>query len=142
ELRSWKPAESEALLLREKTHCYDGGRFPVTTLLRRAAEASADFYLQNSCADGVPMWDTGAPNLARLGNYLGKPANPYNSWEPVDSSAAVIAAQGLVRLGNYLLSRGEAKNGARYRQAGLTVAKTVFDEPYLSTNPRHHGLLL
>lgn len=110
--------------------------------IRKAAEATADFYLQNSCADGVPMWDTGAPNLHRLGNHLGKPADPYNAWEPVDSSAAAIAAQGLVRLGNYLQSKGDQKSSVRYRQASLTIAKTIFSEPYLSVNPKHQGLLL
>src|SRR5687767_7077271 len=27
----------------------------------KAATTTADFYIENSCADGVPMWDTGAP---------------------------------------------------------------------------------
>jgi hypothetical protein len=107
-----------------------------------AALATADFYLANSCADGVPMWDTGAPNLVRLDNYLDQSANPYNDWEPVDSSAAAIAAQGLIRLGNYLRKTGQNKQGNRYRQAGLTLANTLFDEPYLSANPNHQGLLL
>ena len=88
------------------------------------------------------MWDTGAPNLHHLGDYLRKPADPFNKWEPVDSSAAAIAAQGLVRLGNYLSAKGDKKNGARYRQAGLTIANTLFGEPYLSVNPKHQGLLL
>ena len=110
--------------------------------LLRAATATADFYLENSCADGIPMWDTGAPNLRRLGDYLGKPADPFNSWEPVDSSAAAIAAQGLVRLGNRLTAQGDRKSGARYRQAGLTIAHALFDEPYLSTRPSHQGLIL
>jgi hypothetical protein len=60
----------------------------------------------------------------------------------VDSSAAAIAAQGLVRLGNYLAARGEQKTGKRYRQAGLTVAGTLFAEPYLVSDPNHQGLLL
>lgn len=109
----------------------------------RAATATADFYLANSCADGIPMWDTGAPNLHRLpANYLTKPADPFNAHEPVDSSAAAIAAQGLIRLGNYLIAKGDKKNGARYRQAGLTVADTLFSEPYLSISPKHQGLIL
>jgi len=104
----------------------------------RAAFATADFYIENSCVDGVPVWDTGAPNLHRLRNYLDKPSDPFNKWEPVDSSAAVIAAQGLIRLGNYL---GKSK-GRPYVQAGLTVTSTLFDEPYLSDDAKHQGLLL
>jgi unsaturated chondroitin disaccharide hydrolase len=115
----------------------------VAKCLANAATATADFYLANSCADGIPMWDTGAPRLHRLpANYLSKPADPFNAHEPVDSSAAAIAAQGLIRLGNYLIAKGDKKNGARYRQAGLTVADTLFSEPYLSTNPKHQGLIL
>jgi hypothetical protein len=118
------------------------GAVAVGTLFLEAARATADFYLANSCTDGIPMWDTGAPHLHRLGAYLAKPADPFNRWEPVDSSAAAIAAQGLVRLGNYLSGTGDEKHGERYRQAGLTVANTLFDEPYLSTDPKHQGLLL
>jgi len=110
--------------------------------LLRAATVTAEFYLKNSCADGIPIWDTGAPNLHRLGNYLNKPADPFNQWEPVDSSAAVIAAQGLLRLGNYVFLRGDEKRGMRYRQTAFTIANKVFDEPHLSMDSRHQGLLL
>src|SRR5262249_6732584 len=34
------------------------------------ATATADFYIQNTPADGIPYWDTGAPGLARMGDYL------------------------------------------------------------------------
>ncbi len=119
-----------------------GGRKVTKAMLLKAASATADFYIQNSCTDGVPPWDTGAPNLHRLGNYLSQPADPFNAWEPVDSSAAAIAGQGLWRLGNYLLANGDSKHGARYRQAGLTVANTLFAEAYLSTKAEHQGLLL
>jgi len=109
----------------------------------RTAEATADFYLENSCADGVPMWDTGAPNLHRLpANYLDKASDPYNKFEPVDGSAAAIAAQGLIRLGNYLNATGDKKAAVKFRQAGLSVARTLFSEPYLSTDPKHQGLIL
>lgn len=114
----------------------------VRALFLRAARVTADFYLTNSCTDGVPMWDTGAPNLHRLPNHLEKPSDPFNGWEPVDSSAAAIAAQGLLRLGNWLNAHGDRAAGKRYRQAGLTVAKTLLDEPYLALDRKHQGLLL
>jgi unsaturated chondroitin disaccharide hydrolase len=116
--------------------------FSIIKLFTQAATAVADYYLAHCCADGIPMWDTGAPNLHRLGNYLDGPADPFNQCEPVDSSAAAIAAQGLLRLGHYLTGRGDRTNGRRYRQAGLTIGKTLFDEPYLASEPKHQGLLL
>ncbi len=108
----------------------------------RAATATADFYLANSCTDGIPMWDTGAPDLYQLPGHLNRPSNPYNRREPVDSSAAAIAAQGLIRLGKYFSNQGKKKLGARYEAAGLTVASTLLSEPYLSNSPKHQGLLL
>ena len=114
----------------------------IQELFTKAATAVAEFYLQNCCADGIPMWDSGAPKLHHLGDYPAKPADPFNTWEPVDSSAAVITAQGLLRLGRYLAGRGNQEQGAHYRQAGLTITNTLFKEPYLSSNPRHQGLLL
>jgi hypothetical protein len=103
--------------------------------MMRAAKATCDFYIAQTPTCGVPYWDTGAPGLANMGDYLNRPAEPFNDFEPVDSSAAAIGAQGLLRLGRLT---GESK----YTAAGLTVANTIFDEPYLSTDPGHHGLLL
>ncbi len=110
--------------------------------LLKAARATCDFYIENSPIDGVPYWDTGAPGLAKMGNYLERPSDPFNSFEPVDSSAAAIAAQGLLRLGSYLsLHKGEDE-GSLYTGAGLVVLKTLLDKPYLSVEARHQGLLL
>jgi len=117
-------------------------RNAMLTLCREVGEATADFFIANTAADGVPYWDTGAPGLAKLGDYLGRPAEPFNDHEPVDSSAAAISAQGLIRLGNRLVAAGDREKGRRYRQAGLSVARTLFAEPYLSTDPNHEGLLL
>ncbi len=119
-----------------------GGRGAIETMLLNAARATCDFYLDHTPTDGVPYWDTGAPNLHHLGDYLDRPADPFNDYEPVDSSAAAIGVQGLLRLGTYLTERGETEAGTRYRQAGLTVLNTLLDEPYLSTDPNHQGLLL
>ena len=107
----------------------------------KAAKATCDFYIAHTPVDGIPYWDTGAPGLHKLTDYLDKPADPYNAYEPVDSSAAAIAAQGLLRLGKYL-EKSDAESAKRYWQAGLTVIDTLFQEPYLSTDPKHHGLIL
>jgi len=119
-----------------------GGRAELESLLLEAASAACDFYLEHTPADGVPYWDTGAPGLVHLGNYLDRPADPFNDHEPVDSSAAAIAAQGLLRLGRRLQAGGAGDRGARYWQAGLTVLQTLLQEPYLSTAAGHQGLLL
>jgi len=108
----------------------------------RAATVTAEFYIANCCTDGIPMWDTGAPSLNKMGDYLNRRSNPFNQWEPVDSSAAAIAAQGLIRLGNHLSRHGDRSRAARYRHAGLTTASTLMDQPYLSEDSKHQGLLL
>src|SRR5204862_1465624 len=96
------------------------GQQEIISIMEKAARATCDFYIENTASDGVPVWDTGAPNIPD---------------EPVDSSAAAIGAQGLLRLGRRL-------NDSRYTQAGLAVCNTIFDEPYLSTDPAHQGLIL
>lgn len=111
-----------------------GGR-SVRDTFRKAAEAACDFYIENTPVDGVPYWDTGAPGLDKLGDWRGKDSDPFNDFEPIDSSAAAIAAQGLLRLGRFLQIE-------RYWNAGLKVSSAVFSEPYLSTDPSHQGLLL
>jgi unsaturated chondroitin disaccharide hydrolase len=119
-----------------------GGRDRVESVMRRAAQATCDFYINIVPTDGIPYWDTAAPFLYKLGDYLSEPANPYNDYEPVDSSAATIAAQGLLRLGQYLKKKNETDVGNKYWQAGLTILKTLFEEPYLSTENDHQGLIL
>ncbi len=122
----------------EKTPAVDAA-FP---LMLRAAEATCEFYIANTPRDGIPYWDTGAPGLTRLGDHLSRPADPFNDYEPVDSSAACIAAQGLLRLGRYLGAVNRAALGDRYIRAGLTVARSLFGPPYLSEDARHEGLIL
>ncbi len=119
-----------------------GGRKKMENMMLKAARATCDFFIANTPVDGIPYWDTGAPNLHKMGNYLDKPADPFNAWEPVDSSAAAIGAQGLLRLGNYLKKKGGKKEAEKYFQAGLTVMNSLLDYPYLSTDPNHQGLIL
>ena len=111
------------------------GREGARDMMLKAAQAACDFYLEHSPTDGVPYWDTAAPGLAGLGGWKERAADPFNDQEPVDSSAAAIAAQALMRLGRYLKNH-------RYWNAGLTICHTLFDEPYLSTDPAHEGLIL
>lgn len=106
-----------------------------------AAAATAQFYLANSAADGIPYWDTGAPGLAAAGDWRAAPADPFNDHEPVDSSAAAIAAQGLLRLAA-LPAGVRPPPAARFLSAGLTIARTLFAAPYLAADPAHQGLLL
>ena len=119
-----------------------GGRPAIDGMLLDAARATCDHYLDVAAADGVPYWDAGAPGLSALDGWGDRPADPFNTLEPVDSSAAAIAAQGLLRLARVLERRGSDDDADRYRQAGLLVLDTLFDEPYLSVDGTHQGLVL
>jgi hypothetical protein len=114
-----------------------GGFDHLEAIYLKAAKATCDFYITNTPIDGIPYWDTGAPQIHKLGDYFNQKSDPYNDYEPIDSSAAAIAAQGLLRLGKYL-----GEEGHKYWQAGLTVLDSLFDDPYLSKDPEHQGLIL
>lgn len=126
----------------EKEFINNGGKEDLLKLVLKAAAATCDFYIENTPADGIPYWDTGASGLSRAGDYLARPADPFNDFEPVDSSAAAIAAQGLLRLGHFLEKKGDNIEGNKYWKAGLKVLDTLLEEPYLSTDKKHQGLLL
>ena len=79
-----------------------------------------------------------ASSLAHRGGSRSQLSGTYDN----KCSAAAIAAQGFIRLGQYLAAKGSAAAGRRYLQAGLTIADTIFNEPYLSADSRHQGLLL
>ncbi len=105
-------------------------------ILTQTARNVCDHYMDGCAAsDGIVYWDDGAPGLAQMQGWRERPADPFNDFEPVDSSASAIAAQGLLRLGQYL-------NEPRYTQAGLTVARTLLSDAYLSSDSSHEGLLL
>lgn len=121
-----------------------GGRSALESEMLENARLIAAHYLATTPTDGIPYWDTGAPGLAALPGHRERPADPDNDEEPVDSSAAAIAAQGLLRLGRLLERRGtaDAPEGRRLFQAGLTVTRTLLAAPYLSEDTAHQGLLL
>ncbi len=119
-----------------------GSRNDIEAVMLKAARATCDFYIEHTPSDGIPYWDTGAPLLYKMGDYLNRPSDPYNQYEPVDSSAAAIGAQGLLRLGKYLESKDREDEAKIYIGAGLTVLKSLLQEPYISTDPSHQGLIL
>jgi len=113
-----------------------GGRDMIEAFLLKMAKATCDFYIENTATDGIPYWDTGALNSHKLGeDVYDRQSEPFNDAEPVDSSAAAIGAQGLIRLGRYL-------NEPKYTQAGLTVMQTLMSDKYLSLDESHQGLIL
>lgn len=113
-----------------------GGREAIEAILLKMAKATCDFYIENTPTDGIPYWDTGALNSHKLGeDVYQRESEPFNDAEPVDSSAAAIGAQGLLRLGRYL-------DDAKYTQAGLTVMQTLLSDKYLSVDESHQGLIL
>ena len=119
-----------------------GGRDNIVDMMLRAARVSADYFIEESGSCGVPYWDTGAPGLRDLGDWKSRPADPFNDFEPVDSSAAAIAAQGFLRLSRVEARLGNAERSSRYATAGLRTLDTLLSEPYLSSDPGHQGLLL
>lgn len=117
-----------------------GGKARWRDLMVKAARVTCDWYVANTALDGIPYWDGGAPQLGRLGDWRSRAADPFNDFEPVDSSAAAIGAQGLLRLGRHLGTT--TADGRKYWQAGLTTMRTLLSDRYLGVEPAHHGLLL
>ena len=107
--------------------------------MRRALQATADFYIANTASDGIPYWDTGAPGLDKLGDWRERPADPFNDARaggqlrrghrlPGPHAARKLAAR----------ARGDG-DGERYLDAGLAVLSRLLEEPYLSTRGRPPG---
>ena len=90
--------------------------------VRRATFISTTLQRPTECPIGIP-----APPVL-LASAIGAhaPADPFNDHEPVDSSAAAIAAQGLLRLARVAAARGTMDSGTN--NAGLRVLETLIDE--------------
>jgi len=119
-----------------------GGRARLDDEFIAAARATCDYYISHTPLDGIPYWDNGAPGLSAIAaDPFAVPADPYNDHEPIDSSAAAIAAQALLRLAR-VLRTSDAPAATRYEKAALTVTRTLLHPLYLSEDETHHGLLL
>lgn len=88
------------------------------------AELNADFYIEHTPEDGVPPWDFDAPADRRAQR---------------DSSAAAIAASGLLDLAGFTASRARAH---LYRDTAFRILETLTGEEYLAhTTPGWEGIL-
>jgi unsaturated chondroitin disaccharide hydrolase len=85
------------------------------------ARRCADWWLQHVPKDMVPLWDFDVPDDGR---------------QPLDSSAAAIAASGLWDL-------FEASGDDRYRQTSLKTLATLCSDQFLAVNrPQWEGILM
>ncbi|HWT81352.1 MAG TPA: glucuronyl hydrolase, partial [Candidatus Methylomirabilis sp.] len=88
------------------------------------AELNADFYIEHAPDHGVPPWDFDAPADQRR--------------QP-DSSAAAIAASGLLDLAELTSSRAKSR---LYRDVALRILDTLTDGEYLANGtPGWEGIL-
>jgi unsaturated chondroitin disaccharide hydrolase len=87
------------------------------------ATACADFYIERTPADGVPPWDYDAPPQSRTLR---------------DTSAAAIAASGLMRLADLVTDR----NRALYYEAAARRILVTLSSTYLAeSDPQWEGIL-
>jgi unsaturated chondroitin disaccharide hydrolase len=88
------------------------------------AELNADFFVEQTPRDGVPPWDYDAPADQRV---------------QLDSSAAAIAASGLIDLASFTASRAKMR---LYRDTAFQILETLTGEEYLArTSAGWEGIL-
>jgi unsaturated chondroitin disaccharide hydrolase len=88
------------------------------------AELNADYYIERTPAHGVPPWDYDAP--------------PERRGQP-DSSAAAIAASGLLDLADFTASRARAR---LYLDTAYRILDTLAGDEYLARRtPEWEGIL-
>jgi unsaturated chondroitin disaccharide hydrolase len=88
------------------------------------AERCARYYLTNTPDNGTPYWDYGAPDMPD---------------EPVDSSAAAIAACAFWKLKNIEATR---QGAALYRNAALAILETLTGDGFIdASDSDYEGIL-
>jgi len=100
--------------------CYEYSRDP---RFLETAEACADFYITHTPADGVPPWDFGAPPESR---------------RLLDTSAAAIAASGLLRLSRLL---HDPVKGHFYWSPAMHIVRTLVRKHLAKGDPAWEGVL-
>ena len=89
----------------------------------KTAEACADYYISHTAADGVPPWDYNAP--------------PENR-SLVDTSAAAIAAAGLLRLCRMV---PDPMKGHFYWSIAIQILRTLCNKYLAIADPSWEGVL-
>lgn len=89
----------------------------------RTAEACCDYYIAHTPVDGVPPWDYNAPNDSR---------------KQVDTSAAAIAAAGMLRLSRLL---SDPVKGHFYWSTALRILRTLCEKYTADGDPQWEGVL-
>jgi unsaturated chondroitin disaccharide hydrolase len=87
------------------------------------SEACADYYITNTPGDGVPPWDFNAP---------------LENRSLIDTSAAAIAAAGLLRLCRQC---GDAMKGHFYWSTAIHILRTLCTKYIASNDPEWEGVL-
>jgi rhamnogalacturonyl hydrolase YesR len=87
------------------------------------AKKMADYFIDNMPADLVPYWDFNAPNIPD---------------ELKDSSAAAIAASGLLELSTFVSNQSDRQ---RYYDAACDILDSLSSPAYLAADP-NMGILL
>jgi len=100
--------------------CYDYSRDP---RLLETAERCADYYITHCPSDGVPPWDFQAPAETR---------------KIVDTSAAAIAASGLLRLCRIL---PDPVKGHFYWNTAIRILRSLCDQYLVSAEEERDGVL-
>lgn len=100
--------------------CYEYSRDP---RFLETAESCADYYITHTPADGVPPWDFNAPNESR---------------RLLDTSAAAIAAAGLMRLARLLQ---DPIKGHFYWSTAMHILRTLCDKHLAKGTPGWEGIL-
>jgi unsaturated chondroitin disaccharide hydrolase len=117
---AWSRGQAWALYGFAAMHRLGGGDEFLAT-----ARRCADFYLRRVPPSMVPLWDLDVPD---------------DGQQPVDSSAAAIAASGLWDLAEQISDTCEAQ---RYRLAALKTLQTLCGEHFLAVNhPEWEGVLM
>ena len=80
------------------------------------AEKTANYFLAHLPADDVPYWDFNAPTIPNA---------------PRDSSAAAVAASGLLKLSK-LIATSDPANSGRYRSAAGAILASLSSPAYLN----------